>query len=889
MDKEDIEQSSDCSRFGAINQANMKAGRGLRTTGMAACTCKHEFWQPNGITTLRKGERYLSIDYVFCGAMRHSRAPTVLVTYDIACQWHKKLRERLEKIPKEREIYAGAMVMLDVILKDKALFCVPKFHLYAHKMLCQISYAIGWSVGTGALDGEGPERCWSGTNSAASSPREMGPGTMHDTMDDICGWWNWAKVCGIGLALAERMWRAVMEGRTQSAISTEFTDALKSEDPQAVEKWTKKAETWEAAPKKNKNPYQPEKKTATIKQIQLETVRAQGQSTTNLASQAGIADASGISGAASSLRAALDHDTATDSEKSAKRGKGRRKTAVKKRATTASGSATTSSTANADATTESSRTNIEPVATDASCAGDATKDDADNGQGGEVGLNTKRKAPENDGDAYALPAAVNRTESEEDGHGDAYVGEEAAVDIDEAVAQAKLMLLALKIESDQYRLDKKLDENGDTLTRTTSRTKALNALVRDIEKFRDEQEHLMPRLHATLSTEERNPERSTALTMKLWLPSDVDATDDCAPRALRALEIRVRWAAMSDELGNLMHQLRLRGCLNRFKIMNISGQRANTRARTAQDAVDANVKAAANAYRRHRSAYFNLVGPGDWQKTMRTLADSDCRGLGDRLIEQIEGMSVKQAREFVALRKGSASSGETKDKLPWIWYRKGNPEDGDGLKITDELMLEWLKNRARARNWAEEVWTVDEEMGRVLRFNESMARIWEERCYSTILDGETPDVPEEAEVAGADHSPHVDATAPSSGTRGTEAPSSSTVASVAASSGDWCFAPWAAGLRTKIARDAVQSWHADEAWANGVRAYALQQAWIRRRQASLWEEQFGKAREEGRAFMKDHRVDGLCTAALVAIPSDKERAELKRKTRQGWHTLLASD
>ncbi|VDC00093.1 unnamed protein product, partial [Peniophora sp. CBMAI 1063] len=130
MDKEDIEQSSDCSRFGAINQANMKAGRGLRTTGMAACTCKHEFWQPNGITTLRKGERYLSIDYVFCGAMRHSRAPTVLVTYDIACQWHKKLRERLEKIPKEREIYAGAMVMLDVILKDKALFCVPKFHLY---------------------------------------------------------------------------------------------------------------------------------------------------------------------------------------------------------------------------------------------------------------------------------------------------------------------------------------------------------------------------------------------------------------------------------------------------------------------------------------------------------------------------------------------------------------------------------------------------------------------------------------------------------------------------------------------------------------------------------------------------------------------------------------
>ena len=68
---------------------------------------------------------------------------------------------------------------------------------------------------------------------------------------------------------------------------------------------------------------------------------------------------------------------------------------------------------------------------------------------------------------------------------------------------------------------------------------------------------------------------------------------------------------------------------------------------------------------------------------MRTLADTDCRGLGDRLIEQMEGMSVFAAREFVAKRKGKASSGETKYELPWIWYRKGPDEDEDGLKITD--------------------------------------------------------------------------------------------------------------------------------------------------------------------------------------------------------------
>lgn len=68
---------------------------------------------------------------------------------------------------------------------------------------------------------------------------------------------------------------------------------------------------------------------------------------------------------------------------------------------------------------------------------------------------------------------------------------------------------------------------------------------------------------------------------------------------------------------------------------------------------------------------------------MPTLVDTDFRGLGDRLIEQIENMSVQQAREFVALRKGHASSGETTYALSWIWYRNRNAEYGNGLKVTD--------------------------------------------------------------------------------------------------------------------------------------------------------------------------------------------------------------
>ena len=136
----------------------------------------------------------------------------------------------------------------------------------------------------------------------------------------------------------------------------------------------------------------------------------------------------------------------------------------------------------------------------------------------------------------------------------------------------------------RYRLSTKRDDDGETTVWETTRFKALNVLVQENRQFHDEQEVQMPRLHSTLTADQRNPDRGVALTMQPWLSSDLDQDDTRSPASLR-----VRWAPMPDELENLMHQLRLRRCLNRFKILSISGQRANTRVRTGQDAVDANV------------------------------------------------------------------------------------------------------------------------------------------------------------------------------------------------------------------------------------------------------------------------------------------------------------
>lgn len=144
------------------------------------------------------------MDYIFGGALSFLRAASVLVSYDIACQWGIKLATRMSKVTEARLIYRGASTFGGFLsetngkaglLLSKVKYAVPKFHLYAHKLACQIQFSFLWLIGAAATDGEGCERVWAGANPAASSLREMGPGSMHDTMDDMCGAWNWKKTC----------------------------------------------------------------------------------------------------------------------------------------------------------------------------------------------------------------------------------------------------------------------------------------------------------------------------------------------------------------------------------------------------------------------------------------------------------------------------------------------------------------------------------------------------------------------------------------------------------------------------------------------------------------------------------------------------------------------
>ena len=63
----------------------------------------------------------MNMDYAFASALRHSSATVLKVSYDIACQWHKKLHQRVDKMPPH----------LRLNLHDRDItFLVPKFHFF---------------------------------------------------------------------------------------------------------------------------------------------------------------------------------------------------------------------------------------------------------------------------------------------------------------------------------------------------------------------------------------------------------------------------------------------------------------------------------------------------------------------------------------------------------------------------------------------------------------------------------------------------------------------------------------------------------------------------------------------------------------------------------------
>lgn len=131
--------------------------------------------------------RFCNTDFVVLSALFPVLVLWILISYDIVCQWKIHFLERMRDLPSRLHIP-------DDIKLD---YAIPKCHLPGHKIECHAPHSLNYKP-VARNDGEGIERVWPAANQIASSAKEMGPGSRHDTYDDHFGHHNWRKYVGLG-------------------------------------------------------------------------------------------------------------------------------------------------------------------------------------------------------------------------------------------------------------------------------------------------------------------------------------------------------------------------------------------------------------------------------------------------------------------------------------------------------------------------------------------------------------------------------------------------------------------------------------------------------------------------------------------------------------------
>ncbi|KAF8869824.1 hypothetical protein BD779DRAFT_1456434, partial [Infundibulicybe gibba] len=146
------DDTSTCSNHDAIKSASIRGGKGTAASGVGTIECSHhDMKRPVSLGDLQKGERYVNMDYFFLSSVQFDSPDTLVVSYDIACQWSRNLFKQMSTYPPDLHIRQST---------KSITFAVPKFHLPAHREHCQITYSLNFLPRVGRTDGEAPEHRW---------------------------------------------------------------------------------------------------------------------------------------------------------------------------------------------------------------------------------------------------------------------------------------------------------------------------------------------------------------------------------------------------------------------------------------------------------------------------------------------------------------------------------------------------------------------------------------------------------------------------------------------------------------------------------------------------------------------------------------------------------
>ncbi|KAJ6472963.1 hypothetical protein DFH09DRAFT_1343669 [Mycena vulgaris] len=255
------QERSTCVAHDAVDKPDRES-RGTASSGIATVDCaRHNMKRPNAVGDLQLGERYINMDYIFFMGLAGSEVSELYVSYDIACQWHKNIWERMKTFDEGVRFRKG---------KKYCVFLIPKFHLPAHIEACNILFSFHLTRYVGMTDGEAPERGWSNLNPLATSTAEMGPGMRRDTINDAFNDWNHKKIIGFGLWGLRKISECVPEMITTSVELEELEASLRDLGAgEALEEWRAEVEDWEEDAQ-NPNPFASRVKQKTVLDVRRE-------------------------------------------------------------------------------------------------------------------------------------------------------------------------------------------------------------------------------------------------------------------------------------------------------------------------------------------------------------------------------------------------------------------------------------------------------------------------------------------------------------------------------------------------------------------------------------------------------------------------------------------
>jgi len=192
--------------------------------------------------------------------------------------------------------------------------------------------------------------------------------------------------------------------------------------------------------------------------------------------------------------------------------------------------------------------------------------------------------------------------------------------------------------------------------------------------------------------------RVKAETVKLWLPSQLDAKDRdsiCLGGVVNG-EKELRFAQLEDALNDLRRTRRIRHGLITFHKVQLmgEGQRTQTRSRAVVQTIQDRIDKCVRRYHAARGALLCLDPRGDWKNLYLPLTEDDNRGPGKEPEE-----TLGSDGQFIPL---------------WIWRSNVTAVSPD--EVNKDMRVEWAQCVARADRWGEEVILLQEEMRRVVQF-----------------------------------------------------------------------------------------------------------------------------------------------------------------------------